>query len=305
MFFDALGVRWEYEKEGYDLGNAGWYLPDFWLPGQQTWVEVKGQDPGKGSAEYQKAEKLTLTSGQLMRMVFGDPLTNRGRTWRTANYGSGLQCYSTECEIAWCVICREVVNDHRSSWHGCGSTGVLNGWTVQTAKALARSARFEHGAVIQMPARPLRQSSLYLAGKIHQENGEYESNDDWRSQLFPDVDDKEIGEKFGGHRQGYTFGGPDLTKDHGNYDHGLARDCLQLVLNSDVVFAWITTEATHGTFAELGAAWADRKPTFVAYPNFDLAHELWFARGLATEWCVADSVVAAFRAFEEWWMSIA
>jgi hypothetical protein len=31
-FFDALGIQWEYEKEGYDLGDAGWYLPDFWLP---------------------------------------------------------------------------------------------------------------------------------------------------------------------------------------------------------------------------------------------------------------------------------
>lgn len=32
VFFDALGIEWEYEKEGYDLGVAGWYLPDFWLP---------------------------------------------------------------------------------------------------------------------------------------------------------------------------------------------------------------------------------------------------------------------------------
>ena len=31
VFFDALGIEWEYEKEGYDLGELGWYLPDFWL----------------------------------------------------------------------------------------------------------------------------------------------------------------------------------------------------------------------------------------------------------------------------------
>lgn len=29
VFFDALGIKWEYEPEGYDLGEAGWYLPDF------------------------------------------------------------------------------------------------------------------------------------------------------------------------------------------------------------------------------------------------------------------------------------
>lgn len=44
VFFDTLGVKWEYEPEGYDLGEAGWYLPDFWLPEQeyQCWIEVKG-----------------------------------------------------------------------------------------------------------------------------------------------------------------------------------------------------------------------------------------------------------------------
>jgi len=44
VFFDALGIKWEYEKEGYDLGAAGWYLPDFWLPDQKVWIEVKGDD---------------------------------------------------------------------------------------------------------------------------------------------------------------------------------------------------------------------------------------------------------------------
>lgn len=39
VFFDALGVRWEYEPEGFDLGSNGWYLPDF-LVGQ-VWIEIK------------------------------------------------------------------------------------------------------------------------------------------------------------------------------------------------------------------------------------------------------------------------
>lgn len=41
VFFDALNIEWEYEKEGYDLGKTGWYLPDFWLPKQKTFLEVK------------------------------------------------------------------------------------------------------------------------------------------------------------------------------------------------------------------------------------------------------------------------
>lgn len=44
VFFDALGIRWDYEKDGFDLGGEGQYLPDFWLPAFKCYAEVKGQD---------------------------------------------------------------------------------------------------------------------------------------------------------------------------------------------------------------------------------------------------------------------
>lgn len=46
VFFDALSIEWQYEPQGFNVGSthAGWvsYLPDFYLPTTQTWVEVKG-----------------------------------------------------------------------------------------------------------------------------------------------------------------------------------------------------------------------------------------------------------------------
>jgi hypothetical protein len=47
VFFDTLGIKWEYEKEGFELGNGERYLPDFWLPdlGEGIWFEVKGEIP--------------------------------------------------------------------------------------------------------------------------------------------------------------------------------------------------------------------------------------------------------------------
>lgn len=39
--FDALGVTWEYEREGVYFGDQ-FYLPDFWLPRSRQYVEVKG-----------------------------------------------------------------------------------------------------------------------------------------------------------------------------------------------------------------------------------------------------------------------
>lgn len=41
VFFDAMGVDWEYEPEGFDLGHGLKYLPDFLVSGKY-YVEVKG-----------------------------------------------------------------------------------------------------------------------------------------------------------------------------------------------------------------------------------------------------------------------
>lgn len=45
VFFDALDIQYEYELEGFDLGDGIWYLPDFYLPNINggTYVEVKGK----------------------------------------------------------------------------------------------------------------------------------------------------------------------------------------------------------------------------------------------------------------------
>lgn len=46
VFFDYLGIQWKYETQGYHIKNnrgRKWtYLPDFYLPVEQCWVEVKG-----------------------------------------------------------------------------------------------------------------------------------------------------------------------------------------------------------------------------------------------------------------------
>lgn len=51
VFFDALGIEWQYEAEGYNLGDAGWYLPDFWLPGLNMHFEVKGAPMTEADSE--------------------------------------------------------------------------------------------------------------------------------------------------------------------------------------------------------------------------------------------------------------
>ena len=42
VFFDYLNIKWLYEPEGFDLGDGLYYLPDFYLPELDLWIEVKG-----------------------------------------------------------------------------------------------------------------------------------------------------------------------------------------------------------------------------------------------------------------------
>ncbi len=41
VFFDVLGIQYEYEKEGFEFDDGTKYLPDFWLPQVNVWAEVK------------------------------------------------------------------------------------------------------------------------------------------------------------------------------------------------------------------------------------------------------------------------
>src|SRR4051794_37068479 len=70
VFYDALGVPWEYEKQGFDLGGL-LYLPDFWLPLQDCWVECKGVAPN--GEEKEKARRLAMATGKFV-FVFGPHL---------------------------------------------------------------------------------------------------------------------------------------------------------------------------------------------------------------------------------------
>lgn len=40
--FESLDMHWTYESEGYCIDGETWYLPDFWLPSQRVFAEVKG-----------------------------------------------------------------------------------------------------------------------------------------------------------------------------------------------------------------------------------------------------------------------
>ena len=69
VFFDTLRIPYSYEHEGYDLDGI-WYLPDFWLPEQDCWVEVKGKEPT--AQEFYKGSYLATLTGKKVYIFCGE-----------------------------------------------------------------------------------------------------------------------------------------------------------------------------------------------------------------------------------------
>lgn len=82
--WDLLGMKYEYEKEGFDLGDDGYYLPDFWLPAY-GWVEIKGQTPT--IEECHKCARLA-ERGDFVYLLYGPIGEHRGYGW--AKFSEGV-----------------------------------------------------------------------------------------------------------------------------------------------------------------------------------------------------------------------
>lgn len=65
VFFDALGIYYEYEHQGYTLPGGSAYLPDFWLPQTKNWVEIKARWPDRGSTELDRLEEFASVAAQI------------------------------------------------------------------------------------------------------------------------------------------------------------------------------------------------------------------------------------------------
>lgn len=190
VFFDALGIPWEYEAEGY-VGHSGLaYLPDFHLPtvnsGRGTYVEVKGSDTMlhrdapkiAGAIEYQAtpiADKGLVILGDVPRV--DDPttvVTHWELRWRKGVHAEPIswswlgEGWST---MAPALVPASAFGDDDTEaiplsasteamlWQIRISTGGKwsvprwrGGEQVLAAYVAARSARFEHGQSGSVPA---------------------------------------------------------------------------------------------------------------------------------------------------------
>ena len=89
VFFDALGLKYDYEREGFSMSSLDkWYLPDFYLPDLEMFVEVKNKEQKMFEFDPQNHYAISvggddsdkvlhfangLEHGQSIMVVRGDP----------------------------------------------------------------------------------------------------------------------------------------------------------------------------------------------------------------------------------------
>jgi glycerophosphoryl diester phosphodiesterase len=90
-----MGIKYEYEKEGYDLDGVR-YLPDFYLPDQGYWVEIKPDIPSKD--EFHKAGLLAAHTQQWVDIFVGNPWPGEVEvvSFRHANVEEPIRWYAEQ-----------------------------------------------------------------------------------------------------------------------------------------------------------------------------------------------------------------
>lgn len=135
IYFDTLGIAYYYEHEGYDLGEVGWYLPDFYLPQMDWWAEVK---PVKFSAvELKKLRSLVLLTKKPALMLVGPP---ERKTYTAI-------CYDAHCRPNGLYSCDFILLNYynRNSFYGDPSKDEIDSPVfnnISIAVEAAKSARF-------------------------------------------------------------------------------------------------------------------------------------------------------------------
>lgn len=147
VFFDALGLQWEYEPDGFDIPFVGRYLPDFRLTVPDigdVFVEVK--PTGTTEDGWSKAKKLSHYLDRDVLLLAGVP----SPISHTLCFGSKTKA-KIESSRVWIFCDNEAVIDFQR--HGFSFVKFDDDYLVNRTKSTAfleaitaaRSARFEHG----------------------------------------------------------------------------------------------------------------------------------------------------------------
>lgn len=99
VFFDTLGIEWEYEPEAFHL-PSGSYLPDFFLPSVNAWFEVKGRH---AKDNHHKLFELVARTGIDGYIATGSMPTDLGVSGPVTRFMPHIWSMDDFDHYAWCV----------------------------------------------------------------------------------------------------------------------------------------------------------------------------------------------------------
>jgi len=146
VYFDTLGIQYQYEKEGYDLGEAGRYLPDFWLPQVNMWAEVKAKALTEG--ERAKCTALCQKTGFSVLMLVSAPDFKEYSAIQMCKDGDDSESGADIREVDYTLCTEYLYSENRFFCTSCrdGFDEFVEVWPeLLGAVNAARSARFEFG----------------------------------------------------------------------------------------------------------------------------------------------------------------
>lgn len=105
VFFDAVGIKYEYEPEGFTDGDLC-YLPDFYLPEHDTYVEVKPKREGF-LEELQKAFSFINEELKIKRLLILQdvPNPNEYASWFLYPFAFYSSLFGA-VDFQWVQLCR-------------------------------------------------------------------------------------------------------------------------------------------------------------------------------------------------------
>lgn len=154
VFFDALGLKWDYEPEGFELPGGVRYLPDFFVhsanprhrAGSGYWIEIKGAQPTP--AETSSLHLVCRASEHNGYLFTGPP--GGGVPYVVAHRHSDKTKVVPDLLREWETVEAWGATNCCEYWFGLehpwrNANGLLGCAVVEAAAAKARRARFEFG----------------------------------------------------------------------------------------------------------------------------------------------------------------
>jgi hypothetical protein len=107
VFFDTLGIKYEYEAQGFDL-DGEWYLPDFWLPAYSTHVEIKPLTESRVLTGLDKLRAMSSVGAELL-VLQGNPWPWEYETFLAGRLTNKMLLYFPTGQFAQCRTCGSLV----------------------------------------------------------------------------------------------------------------------------------------------------------------------------------------------------